>query len=62
MTDEEEFEEVASKVRGKMLKKDDTLFWAKYFWLESGRRFIVQLRKDAKFAGFDIEEWEEEGG
>jgi hypothetical protein len=34
----------------------------KLTWLESRRRFIAQLKKDSKLAGFDIEEWEEEGG
>lgn len=32
---------------------------AKLAWFESRRKFIAQLKKDAKFAGFDVEEWEE---
>jgi len=63
MTDKEEFEEIwkdesmgyVPPILIKSLKE----LCLKY-WLESRKRFIAQLKKDSKLAGFDIKEWEEE--
>jgi hypothetical protein len=32
--------------------------FALWYWIESRRRLIAQLKKDSKLAGFDVEEWE----
>jgi hypothetical protein len=74
MTDEEKWEEEFEKVwKGKNPQthpegclcvacdwESDSKPIARFWWFESRRRFIAELKKDSKLAGFDIEEWEEE--
>jgi hypothetical protein len=70
--DEKEFEEVwkdktwmGFELGRKLFKTDPRIIEmvkriSLFYWLESRRRFIAQLREDSKLAGFDIEEWDEE--
>lgn len=58
-----EFEEW---LKGYKQRYQDTLYiygWTladiKNTWLESRRKFIAQLKKDAKLVGFNVNEWEE---